>query len=266
MLNVLFIAFNRPDLLKKSLAVFAHNTESFSLYLHLDGPRPGVQLDNDLIKSNLKTFLEFCNRFKPADYKFFVQTSNLGCRKGVQSAISWFFSNVESGLIVEDDIELHPDSIENLTFLLTKYRNDSSVGSITFYTDKNFFIKKNIFWRKKTWPHIWGWATWRNRWEVYDENVLPITTCADRIRLVKHFGIFRYRNAQSIFRRWHNDNDTWDTQWLYTNYKNRWSNISPSRSLVTNLGFDDRATHTKVQHAKINRADSSEWRFRHYFI
>jgi hypothetical protein len=34
---------------------------------------------------------------------------NQGCRPGVSRAISWFFEQVEEGIILEDDCVPHPD-------------------------------------------------------------------------------------------------------------------------------------------------------------
>ena len=37
----------------------------------------------------------------------------------------------------------------------------------------------------------------------------------------------------------------WDYLWLYTYWKNDWLSIVPNQNLVTNIGFDEEATHTK---------------------
>jgi hypothetical protein len=38
---------------------------------------------------------------------------------------------------------------------------------------------------------------------------------------------------------------TWDWQWIYHQLKHKQLSIVPSRNLVTNIGFDSEATHTR---------------------
>ena len=51
--------------------------------------------------------------------------------KGVSSAISWFFNNVDEGIILEDDCLPHPDFFYFCEQLLDKYRNDKRIWCIT---------------------------------------------------------------------------------------------------------------------------------------
>jgi hypothetical protein len=265
MLNVLFTAFNRPDLLKQSLAPFSNYASESCFFLHVDGPRAEYSQDIQLIEENLKVFLDFCHSSKPVRFEVFAQPSNLGCMLGMQSAISWFFTLVDSGMIIEDDILVHPDAILNTNFLLERHEHDRKIGSISLYAEKNLSPKELIVWRKKSWPHIWGWATWRDRWEVYEQHVQPIVNIRDRMKLTQHLGFNRTKSALRLFDRHSDSKNTWDTQWLYTHCKNYWKTVSPSRTLTSNLGFDERATHTRSQAAGINSIDLSQANHRHIF-
>lgn len=262
----MFTAFNRPDLLQETLAPFASRAGDSCLFLHLDGPRLDHPEDIKLIENNLEIFVDFCSKNNPIHYEVRSQPTNLGCMRGMQSAISWFFSKVESGLIIEDDILVHPDVISEVDLMLEKFNDDKSVGSISLYAARNFFPRSLIIWRRSTWPHIWAWATWRDRWEAYDYVLEKNFSLRNWVRLVRHFGYRRAQTAQRLFSKHADHKDTWDTQWLYTHFKNRWTSISPSRALSSNLGFDERATHTKVLDKKINCMDSIHWTHRHIFV
>jgi len=41
--------------------------------------------------------------------------------------------------------------------------------------------------------------------------------------------------------------NTWDYQWVFCIWKNNGTCITPNVNLVSNIGFDDNATHTSVQ-------------------
>lgn len=163
--------------------------------------------------------------------------------RGMQTAITWFFTRVSSGLIVEDDVLVHPNSISATEDLLERFKNDTNVGSISLFAKKSFPPARTLIWTKRHWPHIWGWATWSDRWRQYEYEVEVFSAKHDYLRLVRKLGVKKFRIAQSILRRHSEAKNTWDTQWLYTHLKNGWRVLSPSRTLTTNIGFDDRATH-----------------------
>jgi hypothetical protein len=43
---------------------------------------------------------------------------------------------------------------------------------------------------------------------------------------------------------WAGRSETWDFQWVYAMLSQNGLAISPARNLITNVGFDERATHT----------------------
>ena len=61
---------------------------------------------------------------------------NQGCRLGVSRAITWFFEQVEEGIILEDDCVPHPDFFYYCTNLLERYRHDTRVWCISGNTSR----------------------------------------------------------------------------------------------------------------------------------
>ena len=45
-----------------------------------------------------------------------------------------------------------------------------------------------------------------------------------------------------------NQVDTWDYQWVYSVWTNNGLGVLPNYNLITNIGFDEAATHTKSKH------------------
>jgi hypothetical protein len=56
---------------------------------------------------------------------------NQGCRLGVSRAITWFFEQVEEGIILEDDCVPHPEFFPYCATLLEHYRHDMRVWCIS---------------------------------------------------------------------------------------------------------------------------------------
>ena len=96
---VLLIAFNRPDVTSKVFEAIRRAAPQ-CLYVAIDGPRPGYPEDRGKVD-------EVQRIVAAVDWDCTVRTlfqkTNLGCRRGVNAAISWFFENEEMGIILEDD-------------------------------------------------------------------------------------------------------------------------------------------------------------------
>src|SRR5271165_4955640 len=85
---VLFVIFNRPDTTQKVFDRIKAAKPS-RLYIAADAPRPGFPEDELLCRqarSIVGTVDWYC------DVKTLFQEENVGCRDGVSSAVTWFFT------------------------------------------------------------------------------------------------------------------------------------------------------------------------------
>ena len=169
---ILFLIFNRPD---TTFKVFEEirKIKPAKLYIAADGPRPNVIGEEEKCTASR-------NIIKQVDWDCDVKTlfreKNLGCKIAVSSAISWFFENVEEGIILEDDTFPTQSFFWFCQELLDFYRNDSRIMHIS---GNNFQLGKirgegSYYFSK--YNHIWGWATWKRAWRFYDVslNTFPI--------------------------------------------------------------------------------------------
>ena len=96
---ILFIVFSRPNTTKLILDVLKRNKPKF-LYIASDGPRKEVDGDKLLVNEVRK----ICENIDwECKVERLYQTENLGCSLGPRTALSWFFSIEEEGIILEDD-------------------------------------------------------------------------------------------------------------------------------------------------------------------
>lgn len=98
---VLVIVFNRPRLTRK-LMQRLKKFKIKKLYVFADGPREGNPDDQKKCKAVRKIIEEDTDWSCELSSNF--KEKNQGCGYGPAKAISWFFNNVESGIILEDDI------------------------------------------------------------------------------------------------------------------------------------------------------------------
>ena len=237
---VLFVVFNRLSTVKRTLEAIRQAAPSH-FFIAADGPRESVcgekekcQEVRDYILSNIDWDCEVKVRFLE---------KNLGCRKAVSSAVDWFFSEVEEGIILEDDCLPGKDFFRYAAAALEFYRNDPKVMHINgscFGTPGNCGEYSGFLYR---YAHIWGWASWRRAWKHYDVDVKNF----DPQKMYEIFPDDRKQAARwnEILKNVIADKpgfNTWDFQWTYAvMVQNGWC-VSPVRNLISNIGVEQ-STH-----------------------
>ncbi len=95
--------------------------------------------------------------------------------------------------------------------------------------------------------HIWGWATWRRAWDLYDIKMEYLPELIDQSWLEDLFGNKTSAKIWTdIIRASHvTDLNTWDHQWMYSCLVNGGLSIIPGVNLISNIGFTADSTHTK---------------------
>lgn len=239
---ILFLIFNRPKHTQKVFDVLKELKPS-KLYVSGDGAR--LNKTDDLTK-----IAETRAILSQVDWECEVYTrfneDNLGCKNAVSQGISWFFSQVEAGIILEDDCL--PD-LSFFTFcqeMLLKYKDHNEVmhiGGTNFQDGKKRGEGSYYFSR---FPHIWGWASWRRAWNHYNVDLKSFSEDDWNliIQRVLREPAERFFFFDSRDRIMNGQLDTWDFQWTFAIWKSDGIVISPNFNLVTNIGFGDEATHT----------------------
>lgn len=244
MLNtpVLFLIFNRPDTTKIVFEAI-RQAKPKQLFIAADGPREGRPDDArrcELVRQIASQIDWSC------EVKTLFRDSNLGCKLAVSSAIDWFFSHVEEGIILEDDCLPNKSFFPYCTELLKAYRANDQVMHISG-TNFQFGQKRgNASYYFSNYFHVWGWATWRRAWRLYDVNLIELDTFLAKNKIVN---ILKLKSEQQYWTKVFNDVkrgevNTWDYQWLFSIWANNGICITPNVNLISNLGFGADATHT----------------------
>lgn len=244
---VLFLIFNRPDTTKKVLeAIRAY--EPAELFIAADGPRSHKEGEKALCEEVRRMV---CSN---VDWDCNVHTlfreENLGCKYAVSGAIDWFFSQVEEGIVLEDDCLPSGDFFRFCEEMLSRYRSDESVMHITGNNFQDGMIRGKADYYFSRISHIWGWASWRRAWQFYD---VEMKDFPDYFRKRKFLSLFpdrkymQWRFLLIFFRVWQNSPyfNTWDWQWTYTLIRKEAFAVVPNVNLVSNIGGT--ATHPVEQ-------------------
>ena len=242
--SVLITGFNRPGLLSKAINNVLGAKGLSNLYIHIDGPRENHPSDVSQVNACHNLVLDLA---KEINIYYHFQEYNLGCERGMKFAINWFFQQEESGVIIEDDILIHPQALLIAELALTRYRHNPKVGQINLYNPiAKDTVNKELGSYFLDYPIIWGWACWRDRWEL-NLNSLPIKLepTFRNLGMQKKLGLVASKYWFKRVVRFTDKSNTWDIPWLVTCWSHQLVCLSFSQSLTTNIGDGPDATHTK---------------------
>lgn len=258
---VLFLVFNRPELARQ---VFARirAARPARLFVAADGPRPNRPDDEAACRE--------CRRLAeqvdwPCEVHTLFRESNLGCRAAVSSAITWFFEQVEAGIVLEDDCLPDPSFFPFCAELLERYRDDERVTTISGMGYRRPGLCGRNSYAFTTYQLIWGWATWRRAWRRYEPTLERWPHLSDPAWLRRHLGDARaariWSQLVAAYRR--QQVDTWDYPWNFSCWAHGGLGIVPAVNLVDNIGFGPGGTHTTEGDSQLAPATALSFPLRH---
>ncbi len=252
---ILFLVFNRPQTTSKVFEKICQ-AKPPRLYVAGDGPRENYYGEKEKVNQvrDIATKIDW-----PCELKTLFRDKNLGCKKGVSAAISWFFENEEKGIILEDDCVPHPDFFIFCESLLDRYSEEYKVTTITGSNFQNGKWRGDASYYFSKYNHCWGWASWRRSWKNYDDKIKfwpklknsknwknLITDNVERKYWNK---IFDLVYAEKI--------DSWAYPWLISTWYKNGLTATPNVNLISNIGFGEDATHTKNKNDKNSNIKTS---------
>lgn len=240
---VLFIIFNRLRTTPKAFECIRRIQPQY-LYIAADGPRADKPGEAELCKQTREIVLSMIDW--PCELKTLFRDENVGCGKGVSDAITWFFDQVEDGIVLEDDCIPDPSFFEFCSVLLDRYRDNEKImhiGGNNFQFGK---IRGDGDYYYSFFSHNWGWASWKRSWKHFQYD---LDNQKNKIRKIYKKA---YKNNKPFI--WFLDNrfneikmpqnHIWDIQWHFAIIKNKGISIIPNKNLVQNIGFGEDGTHT----------------------
>jgi hypothetical protein len=243
---ILFIIFNRIETTKVVFeAIKAVRPKH--LFIAADGARVDHIGEDEKCKAVREYVLTNINW--ECDIKTLFRDENLGCGYGPASAITWFFDQVEEGIILEDDCVPDSSFFEYCSELLDKYRYDDRISIIsgTNMDRESKYVPENQDYFFSSIPYTWGWATWTKNWLQYDYEI----KAWNKINKKKFLNnLFQDNEFQLSWRKVFDDiytktpTDIWDYQFFFSCFLQNKLSIVPAKNLISNIGHNDAATHT----------------------
>lgn len=231
-LPILFIAYKRERPLLEN--VKSSLREAKKVYVFLD--KHEILQEQIILISQLQALAN-----ENSNLAFKISDKNLGVANSIPTAIDWFFSQEDFGIICEDDVTISPEFSEFSTY----YRSALDTQQIMLISALRF-PNSGPELTLVRYPIIWGWSTTRTNW-----NVLKTYISNPAYTYQKHKGLmvnsFLYSSyLQHIQKPW----NSWVLPIAVTMRCKGQFCLIPPVNLSINSGVDAFATHKPINITK----------------
>lgn len=235
---VLFV-FNRPDCTAKTLAALACNdlAKDSDLFVYADAPRS----ENDMESvCEVREIVDSAVGFRSVTVV--EREANIGLAKNIIDGVSEVCERYGKVIVLEDDILTNPGFLRFMNAALVRYIQDPKVWHISGwnYPLDPVGLAPVYFWRVM---NCWGWATWNDRWRLFEKNPAAILNTWD-IRRRRKFDINgAVPFFSQIIANYLGERSTWAIFWYATIFERAGLCLTPACSLTRNIGGDGTGTH-----------------------
>ena len=231
---ILIVAYNRPWMFERVLSAVI-DAGIKNIYVQIDGPRE--LNDHKLIDTNL----EIINKFKTLDLtlKVSVLEKNFGIRYSVPRAVNWVLSENDEVIVLEDDAIPAKTFFIFMKSMLRKYKDSEEIFNISGYSCiPHDHLASNTQIRLTKYPDSYAWATWKNKWLIYNDQ-LPNFFKIKELRILqkKTSNIYEALIWRREFLNARNDLiSSWAYRWLYSMWSNDKLSLNCNINLITYVG------------------------------
>jgi len=235
-MNILIVSYSRYEGLKRLLESVLRFDSEANIFVSIDGPSNNrIREVQNQMRELLDSHLSLGCRL---NYQFLEK--NNGVAAGVIKAVDWFFAQVESGIILEDDLVVADGFFNFCKQALSDFEHEVDIwmisGSQIF--ESCDFQKQIQF---ANYPMIWGWATWKSKWHEMRESLIKLKPISLKNIFDQRYLFWAVGANRALL----GLVDTWDTPLAFEFYANSKLCVIPPINLVSNIGDDKDAIHTK---------------------
>lgn len=235
---VLFV-YNRPWHTKQTVDALLKNVlaDQSNLIIFSDG----FKSDSDRNEVNqVRNYIKSLNVFKSVE--IIEREKNFGLSANIIDGITMVVNEYGKVIVVEDDLITSPYFLKFMNDGLLKYEENDRVISIHGYTyptkrklPETFFIKG---------ADCWGWATWKNKWGLFEKDGEKQLRLLEERMLTSEFD---FNNAfpytQMLRDQVAGKNNSWAIRWYASAFLKDMFTLYPGRSLVYHNGNDGSGTN-----------------------
>lgn len=229
------IVYNRSKHTKQVLDALRSQAPD-PMYVFSDGAKDQVDAVN---VTGARVVLSAINWTTPLET---WQPTNIGLADSIIGAVDTVLERYETVIVLEDDCLPGPHFMAWMNKCLDSYKDDPGILAISGYT-VNIPEHLRGGWDCYIMPRIetWGWATWREKWKLYERDV------ETALQRAKDKGVDLAQGGPDVpamlEARARGDSQSWSPGWMLAAYLNEMYCVFPMVSHVQNIGTNGSGVH-----------------------
>lgn len=246
---ILLFVYNRPWHTRKTLEALEKNdlADRSKLYIYADGPKADI---SDEQFANIEEVRKIIAAKKwCSEVEIVVREKNWGLAENVIEGVTNIVNKHGRIIVLEDDLVTSPYFLQYCNEGLELYENVHNVYSINAYQFP-LEIKEVDTFLSPLATSSWGWATWADKWKVFEKKPENISLIQQNSALQKRFNFADYDYATML-----SNPKSWAVRWYYSVFVRNGVGLFPTKSLVENLGFDGSGENCREAKSSMAHSD-----------
>jgi len=232
---VLIVGYARPEGVSRILE--ALKDYEANIYVSIDGQKSKVE---NTRKTEFDTVVEnFLEQNPNKRIEFFQRSQNVGAAVNVIDSIDACFEREDQLIVLEDDLIVSEEFLNFVEISVPIMVNNVNVKMIAGTNPFSGSTKQDsLFWA--SYPVVWGWATSKSNWIEMRKAIFDQELSRANFNNIWTYNFFRAGKNQSL----NGYVDAWDLPLAGSFHAHHWKTLIPPANLISNIGFDESATHT----------------------
>ena len=235
---VLFV-YNRPWHTQQTIEALQKNELSSESELFIYSDAPKAEKDQEKVQE-VRNYVHSINGFEKIT--IIEREKNYGLANSIIDGVTSVVNQHGKAVVLEDDLVTSPYFLKFMNDGLNLYEKNKDVISIHGYIypvkgalPETFFLRGS---------DCWGWATWKDRWLIFENDGAKLLDELNSRNLSKRFDYNNsYGYTQMLIDQIAGKNNSWAIRWYASAFLNNKYTLYPGKSLVLNIGNDGSGTH-----------------------
>lgn len=236
-IGIIVFAYNRSGHLRKVLDGLSKNKGVSKLYIFQDG------LKSEEHQSEWENTQQVIKATNWCKVVYQLSPYNKGLADSIVDGINTVLEENDAVVVLEDDCVPHPLFIEYATKCLEKYDDNKRVFSINGYA-WNLNVDSNgtdAYFAGRF--GSWGWATWKDRWELYEQDYKILVKIQRDPQKKQQLDIWASDAVSCLIGNVYGTCNSWAVFWGLKCIEQGMLCLTPYYSLIDNIGFDGSGVH-----------------------
>jgi hypothetical protein len=232
---IVLFAYNRPIHTQNALDALSKNKQAKDsmLYVFCDGPKINATTEQLKNIEIVRLIARQESRFK--SLTVIEQPSNKGLANSIIDGVTEIVNKHDKIIVLEDDLITSPHFLKFMNEALEMYEDEEkiiSIGSCNYFANDVSLPSTLLL------PIVdcLGWATWKNRWVLFDNDSIKLKNLLIKEKLVNKFNFYGSYNFMAMLDQQITGNvDSWAVRWTAVACLNDKLTLYPNPSLTHHI-------------------------------